>query len=521
VATWFHGGRIYLGNGEYSASIFVNDEGLVCDERAFINSDIQETLTIEGKTLLPAFRDSHAHPLFAGREAQGLDISGLKTIEAIDDALRAYLEANPNSIWIDAAVYDRSIAGEQTRQALDAFVSEIPVVLHADDHHTLWVNTKALEAAGLLTNNLPALSAGRIDVDELGLPTGILREWPAMSLVLDLAPLNSLQEDIAALVWAQDELISAGIVECQDAWIDRGMAEVYLEASKQGLLKIDFRLAFRADVETFLDDFDYFVETRQLLNKSEHLIGQAIKFFVDGVFGSATAAVSERYLSTQAYGDLNWSKDSLIAAINLAHQNGFQVHLHAIGDAGVEFALTCIEGSSASPEGLKPVIAHAELTSISLIQKAKSLEVNICLQPFWAQNNGMLLSCRDHLGQNRLDSLYSVKDMIHSGLNVSFSSDWPVSTPRVLSGIAVATFRRGEVTMEPHNPTQAISHEEAIDAYTQAACQLFGSETLGTLELGQPFDAVIVDRDLKEQDLDGFQSTKVLATYKAGKELLV
>jgi hypothetical protein len=521
MAQHFHNGTIYLGLGAYAHELYVDDDGIVCDEETFANSVQQSKVDLAGKMLLPAFRDTHAHPLFAGREAQGLDITEIHSIEDLGAALKSHRENNPTLTWLDAAVYDRSMSGLQTRETLDSYVSDIPVVLHADDHHTLWVNSKTLEVAGLIYGELPELSAGRIDVDDQGIPTGILREWPAMSLVMDLAPANSLAEDVQALLWAEQQLIQAGIVECQDAWIDRGMAEVYLEADSKGLLKLDYSLAFRADVETFIEDFPYFLDLKAKIGQSPRLRAQAIKFFVDGVFGSATASVSEPYLSSKAHGELNWNSEALIHAISLAHQNGFQVHIHAIGDAGVSFALDSISRAEQRPEGLNPVIAHAELTTSSLLEQAKALDVSLCMQPYWAQNNGMLLSCRDHLGDNRLNSLYAIKDMLANDLTVAFSSDWPVSTPSVLAGITVAVFRQGSLDMPKHNPDQAITLEQAIDAYTNSACKLLGKDQLGTLQVGQPFDAVIIDKNLKEEDLDGYLTAKVLATYKAGNNLLV
>ena len=521
MAQHFQNGSVYLGLGAYAHELYVDDDGIVCDEETFENSVQQSKVDLAGKMLLPAFRDTHAHPLFAGREAQGLDITDIRTIEDLGTALKRHRESSPTLTWLDAAVYDRSIPGLQNRETLDSYVSDIPVVLHADDHHTLWVNTKALEVAGLMNSKLPELSAGRIDVDDQGIPTGILREWPAMSLVMDLAPANSLAEDVQALLWAEEQLIQAGIVECQDAWIDRGMAEVYLEADSKALLKLDYSLAFRADVETFNQDFSYFFDLKAKIEQSPKLHAQAIKFFVDGVFGSATASVSEPYMCSKTHGELNWSSEALVNAISLAHQNDFQVHIHAIGDAGVSFALDSISKAQQRPEGLNPVIAHAELTTSSLLEQAKALEVSLCMQPYWAQNNGMLLSCRDHLGDNRLNSLYAIKDMISNDLTVAFSSDWPVSTPSVLAGITVAVFRQGSLDMPKHNPDQAITLEQAIDAYTNSACKLLGKYQLGTLKVGQPFDAAIIDKNLKEEDLGGYLTAKVLATYKAGNNLLV
>ena len=521
MAQHFHNGTIYIGLGVYANEIYVDDEGNVCDAMKFANSAQQSHVDLAGRMLLPAFRDTHAHPLFAGREAQGLDITDIHTIEDLGTALKRHRKSNPTLTWLDAAVYDRSMAGLQTRETLDSYVRDIPVVLHADDHHTLWVNSKALEVAGLINGVLPELSAGRIDVDDQGIPTGILREWPAMSLVMNLAPANSLAKDVQALLWAEEQLIQAGIVECQDAWIDRGMAEVYLEADNKGLLRLHYSFAFRADVETFNEDFSYFLDLKAKIEQSPRLHAQAIKFFVDGVFGSATASVTEPYLSSNAHGELNWTSEALVNAISLAHQNGFQVHIHAIGDAGVYFALDSISKAEQRAEGLNPVIAHAELTTTSLLEQAKALEVSLCMQPYWAQNNGMLLSCRDHLGDNRLNSLYAIKDMLANDLTVAFASDWPVSTPSVLAGISVAVFRQGSLDMPKHNPVQAITLEQAMDAYTNSACKLLGKDQLGTLQVGQPFDAVIIDKNLKEEDLDGYLTAKVLATYKAGTNLLV
>ena len=515
MVTKFHNGRIYLGNNHYSSECYVGDAGIITTQRAFYEADIREEVDLEGNLLVPAFRDAHAHPLFAGRESLGADITGVSNIEQIGQILQSYMADNPSTSWLDGASYDRSLTEAKTRQALDNFVSHIPVVLHAEDHHTLWVNTKALEVAGLFTRNLPDLTEGGIDVGEDGLPTGILREWQAMQMVLSKAPKLSLEQDIQALVKAEDLMLAAGIVEVQDAWIERGMAEVYLSAASR--LKLDYKLAFRVDAKSFEDDFTYASEMMPMFDGLSNVKVQAIKFFVDGVFGSATAAVIEPYLSSNGHGDLNWSQDSLIAAINKTHQAGLQTHIHAIGDKGVDFALDAI--AEAERGFYKPVIAHAELTNLEIIAKAKTIGVILCMQPFWAQYNGMLNSCSVHLGEKRLNSLYAIHDMLAAGVNVAFSSDWPVSSYRPLDGITVAMHRRSSTNQQPHNPSQAISLEQALDAYSNSVCSMFGNSFSGTLDVGQPFDAALVDRDLRQQDLDGLLATEILAVYVAGAKL--
>ncbi|MFN6315575.1 MAG: amidohydrolase [Rhodoluna sp.] len=510
-----YNGKIYLGDKNYGSDIYIDQAGVITSERAYEESVEKSDFDLKGNFVVPAFRDSHAHPLFAGRELLGAEITGLTTLAQIGEKLQQFRSINPDATWLDGASYDRNLNEAKTRQALDQYVSDIPVVLHAEDHHTLWVNTKALEAAGLMDGKLPELAEGGIDIGKDGLPSGILREWQAMQLVLAIAPKFSLEQDVAALLAAEKLMLAAGIVEIQDAWIERGMAEVYLAAQEQ--LQLRYKLAFRVDSASFEEDFRY---AEQLLPKFEASLNikcQAIKFFIDGVFGSATAAVIEPYKSTGAHGDLNWNLEDLVTAIGKTHKAGLQTHIHAIGDKGVDFALEAI--AKAAKGRFNPVIAHAELTSSEIIQKAKNLGAVLCVQPFWAQYNGMLNSCSVHLGEKRLDSLYAIRSMIENQVTVAFSSDWPVSSYKPLDGITVAVNRRFSKDQQVHNPSEAISLEQALDCYSCAVSNMFGSEETGKLAVGEPFDAVILSKDLTEQNLGGFLTTEVLAVYVAGARL--
>jgi len=516
LVTKFHNGEIYLGNSTFTDVIYVSAAGLVVDQETFESSTAKQEVDLSGKFLSPAFRDGHAHPLFAGREARGLDISNCLTEDALVTALSNYASENLALYWIDAAVFDRSLDMRFHRETLDKAVADKPVVLHGDDHHALWVNTKALEIAGLMNGSVPTLEAGSVDVDESGIPTGILREWPAMSLVMNLAPKLTQEQDIEALLWSARALAASGIVECVDAWIDRGMAETYLAAWKKGKLSLEYTLCFRADPASFSEDIEYFDEMRKALEITQGQIrGTSIKFFADGVFGSQTALVSEPYLTSNHHGEATWKLDEFKSALALAHENGFQIHVHAIGDAATELTLDVLE--ELKEFSYPPVIAHAELTNQSLLNRMAELGVVACVQPYWAQNNGLLLSCLTQLGQIRLDSLYAFRDMFETGVTTVFSSDWPISTYDPIRGLAVAVNRKEQTNQEPHNLAQAVTVEQGIAAYSRNVKLMLNSSNTGTLELGQPFDAVILSQNLfKASDLI---PTKVLATYKAGREL--
>lgn len=519
MTTHYFGGKIYQGEGVFAESIFVSEKGKVVDADSFANSEFLHRVDLKGSLVLPAFRDGHAHPLFAGRESKGLAISHCKTEEEVLQALRSYRIENPATHWIDGAVFDRSIPALFHRTTLDKVVDDVPVVLHGDDHHTLWVNTKALEVAELIGPSSTNINTPGVDMDEDGIPTGILREWPAMRLILDLEPKHSVEEDVQNLVEADRRLAAAGVVECYDAWIDPGMAETYLAAADSGVIELDYKLCFRADPFTFNQDLSYIKTMREQTNLRRQLDGNSIKFFIDGVFGSATAMVQKPYETTGEHGSPVWDADTLRAAIKTANDESFQIHIHAIGDAALSLALDILEEIPQETMSYRPILIHVELTDEPLIKRMISVNAIACVQPYWAQHNGMLNSCLSHLGSERLSSLYAFKLMLELGASVAFSSDWPVSSHEPLKGISVAVNRRETAEQKPHNISQAITLDQAVYAYTQGVQSMRVNESAGLLSVGSSFDAIVLDADVFNHPTMDLSKVSVLATYKAGRKI--
>lgn len=471
------------------------------------DAELDNEIDLKSQFVMPAFRDGHCHPLFAGREHVGPDVTEAASLQEIADIIRVYAVAHPEVLWIDGAAYDRSIDAEFHRSELDAIVADRPVVLHGADHHTLWVNTKALELAGLL-DSVPKVSSGSVDVDADGVPTGVLREWEAMQLIMKQIPPLSLDQELDALDWAQRTFLEAGVVEVQDAWIDPGMTEVYLESARRGRLKVKTNLAFRADPATWRVDFEYFEEMRnaviELNNPS--LKANAVKFFVDGVLGSSTASVVEPYVAGPAahtHGEQVWNFNELHSAASAANARGYQLHLHAIGDAAVRTALDLIE--KIGPV-LPAVIAHTELVTDSDLIRFAELNVTANFEPLWAREDGQLLTCVPQLGRDRLDTMYRMRDMVNAGARISFGSDWPVSSPTPLLGVATAVNRSlpgGESWMKE----QALTVREALTAYTSGVAAQFARPGLtGTLEDDQPAEFIVLSGnpfDLNDQGIFG------------------
>ncbi len=535
----FTNGRIYPTPSSAPVSQLWCRDGLVIDssqaqELADSGAAI-DVIDLGGATVLPAFRDGHAHPLFAAREAMGLHLTDCRDLESIQAAIAAYRLVNPDIGWIDGAIYERGItAGREPVAArlLDAVVSDIPVVLHADDHHTLWVNTAALVAAGLGSAGGVAQAAARIqhgsiDVDAAGAATGILREWEAMSLVLDRAPKPTLPQDLNALDDAQRLLLANGLAAVVDAWIDPGMAEVYMALAESGRLRIRIDLAFRFAPGEWRERLAYFVEMRDRITAAGNtlLTANTAKFFADGAFGSATAYVHEPYVGTTGHAGKNgqavWSAAEFAEATRAAAASGFALHIHAIGDAGVSAALDAIESVPTELRANRPaVIAHVELVRPSDWSRFAELGVVANFEPYWAQQNAMLTSCVPHLGTERVDAMYAMRTALESAVAVSFGSDWPVSSFVPLEGIQVAATR---ATLEaPGNlwtPEQTLSIQEAVHAYTAAVAAQMGDSEAGSLLPGMRADLVVLATDPLAGAKEGIAKCKVLATYVGGQEL--
>jgi predicted amidohydrolase YtcJ len=304
------------------------------------------------------------------------------------------------------------------------------------------------------------------------------------------------------------------------------MTEVYLAAASQKALLLDYNLAFKIEPHEWAQSIEFAKRDREKvhnLNNSQ-LTANTCKFFADGVFGSGTASVLEPYLDdAHNHGEPLWSKAELEAACLAAAEAGFQLHIHAIGDAGVRQALDAIElvqQRLGMPE-LPNVIAHAELIADSDIARFARLNVVANMQPLWAQADGMLMSCVPRLGKGRIDQMYRMRDLIDDGAIIAFGSDWPVSSSNPILGIATAVTRQ-TADSQPEGGwviEQAVTVAEASSSYSSAvAFQLTGKKSI-PLSLGQPCDFVVLDQNPLEISSNALRDTKVLATFKSGEHL--
>ena len=462
-------GNIFL-EGETRSAVAFDESGILAYDQEAIALGAADDF--DG-FLTHAFMDGHAHPLFAGREHLGPDVTDCKTVEEIKAVVSNWITNNETPHWAVGGAYDRSIVegGLFLATWLDEVSPGRPVILHASDHHTIWVNSEAMRLAGVL-DRAPVIEIGSVDIDANGKPSGVFRETDAKELITKVVPDLSMEDELRALDWSSRELLEMGITAVQDAWMDRGMVDVYVTAARNNQLKVRTNLAFWIRPESWREDSTKFVSERGVIRDLANplLTAETVKFFADGVFGSATASVKKPYESgSKSLGEPVWSDSELKAAVTHFAGLGFQIHIHGIGDAGVASALDAIE-SAGAPKG--SVIAHTELVAEEDIARFAALGVVANFEPLWARKDGMLTSCIPHLGQERIDSMYRMRDILDTGATITFGSDWPVSSADPILGIFTAVHRAlPETPNQSWTPDQAITAQEALHAYTSAVAQ--------------------------------------------------
>jgi|694.fasta_scaffold60695_4 predicted amidohydrolase YtcJ len=526
MSTYFTGGTIWCGIGITAQSLRVSDGRIAAIDCAPEPGD--EVINLGNQFLAPAFMDGHAHPLFAGRQSQGPLVNGLDSVDSILAEVKRYADANPDQPWIIGGAYEAVIVerGDFLATWLDQVVSDRPVVLRAVDHHTIWVNTKALEIAGI-TANTPDPEGGSIARNSDGSPRGTLREPTAMDLVTRHSPPATIESDVKAIAWASDRYVENGVTAATDAWIEPGMAEAYIAADAAGVLAIDMNIFFLAQPDSWRalkDDFLKLREQIDNLGPDSHLTGRTIKIILDGALSAGTAALLSPYLDDPtSHGLYTWNDDELLDAAAYFDAEGFQLHIHAIGDGAIRQGLDVIEKVvRINPlRDRRPVIAHAQLIDADDLPRFAELDVIANYQPLWTYldpMNKILIAPR--IGDDRNNRQYQLASMLKSGARIAYGSDWPVTSQIPLEALAVPTHRQSP-DRQPEggwSPHESISVEQSLSFYTHGvAYQNYKEDRYGEIKVGAEADLMILSQNPLTCDPHDVSKISVVTVYKRGK----
>jgi len=491
-----------------------------------------QVVDLAGRLLLPGFQDAHVHPVPAGLELTQCDLTGTRTAQDTLATVRAYAEAHPEREWIIGGGWSMEAfeGGTPTKELLDSVVPDRPVYLPNRDHHGAWVNSRALELAGI-TRDTPDPADGRIERDASGEPAGTLQEG-AMQLVGRLTPPTTPGDRLAALLHAQRHLHALGITAWQDAIVGRfaGMADpsdAYLTAARDGSLTARVAGALWWDRERGAEQIPELVERRAALSHGRFRAG-SVKLMLDGVAETGTAALLDPYLdkcgcATGNRGTSFIDPDQLPKYVVELDALGFQCHFHALGDRAVRNALDAVEAARAAngPSDTRPHLAHLQVVHPDDVARFARLGAVANIQPLWAAHEPQMDELTiPFLGPERALWQYPFGALLRSGATLAAGSDWPVSSPDPLHGIHVAVNR-----VEPGGtgpvflPGERIGLAEALTAYTAGSAYVNHLDDTGRVAAGALADLVVLDRDPFAAPPEEIAETRVALTYVGGAEV--
>ena len=517
-----------LGAGKRSEAVAVAGDRILAvgarDEVMKFKGLETKVVDLDGHFVMPGFNDAHMHLASAGLEKMNVDLVGVKTLDEFRERILAKVEKAEPGEWIVGEGWDETlwpVKALPSRWDVDEVSSSHPVYLERVDGHIGLANTRALQLASITVATRDP-EGGKIDRDESGTPTGILRE-KAQAAVNAVIPKPSQEKRRQAIELALADLASHGVTSAQDysQWED---FQIYEEIEHDG--KLTARISEWLPFDESIDDLNRMRDSHPASDNMLHT--GMLKGFMDGSLGSKTAALLEPYSDDP--------KNSGIPQYDVAKLNamtkervlaGYQIGFHAIGDKGVQMALDAYaEAEKAAKDAkVKAVdggsdyrlrIEHAQVTTPQQILRFKELKVIASMQPShlltdmnWAESR---------LGPKRAEHSYAWAEFLRRGVTLAFGTDYPVEPVTPFRGIYAALTRMSEDGRKSYYPSQKINIEQAISAYTTgSAFAEFAEKQKGKLAPGMLADFVVLDQDITAALPPKILQTKVLRTVVGGK----
>ncbi|WP_310593364.1 amidohydrolase [Pedomonas mirosovicensis] len=404
-----------------------------------------------------------------------------------------------------------------TAEELDKAVADRPVWLERVDGHAAWANSKAIQLAKV-TAKTKDPKGGEIIRKEDGSPAGVFVDG-AQDLVAKHVPEPTEAEQAAALEAALKIMASVGLTGVHDAGIDAKTWTLYRRFGEEG------RLTTRiyAMIGGTGKDFDILSkEGPQTGLYDGRLSLRSVKLYSDGALGSRGAALLEPYSDAPDSKGLPFHSDAAVAnMISKAIAKGYQVNVHAIGDAANRQILNAFEMILRhTGQGLRHRIEHAQVLSPEDIKRLAQLGLIASMQPTHATSDWQMAEKR--LGHDRLEGAYAWRTVLNTGAKLAFGSDFPVESPNPFYGLHAAVTRQTREGEPPGGwrPEEKLSLVEAFHAFTLGAAYAGHQESqVGSLTAGKWADFILVDKDIFKSPPSELWQTKVLETWVAGKRV--
>lgn len=532
VELLFRNGPVWLPGGRRTDAVAVHNGRIHAIGPDALELAAKRTVDLRGRLLIPGFQDAHCHPVWGGLELAACNLSGVTTRSGYLNLIDAYARANPDRYWITGGGWAMEAfpGGTPTRDLLDAIIPDRPVFLPNRDHHGAWVNTRALELAGIDANT-PDPHDGRIERDGTGAPTGMLQEGAA-TLVASLVPRPTPQDLRAALLRAQTLFFSYGITAWQDAAVGDALGQpdtydTYRAAAESGDLVARVRGALWWRREAGLEQLPLLAQRRHEAT-APGFAATTVKMMLDGICENGSAALLDPYLGGIGQGGDGrglsfFDPDDLSAWVTRLDAAGFQVHFHALGDRAVQEALDAVAIARATNREPGPMhhLAHLQLVDPEDVPRFAVLRAAATIQPLWATHEPQMDELTiPFLGEERSAHQYPFEALRRAGAHLAGGSDWPVTSANPIEGIHVAVNRQLPKPAGPaFLPTQRLALHDALAAYTASSAVVNGFDDAGSIRVGSRADLAVLDRDPFAADPAEIAATTVIATFVAGEQV--
>jgi len=472
-----------------------------------------EVLDLRGRCVLPGLIDAHLHFKWYAESLRAMDVE-TGTLEEAVARVAARAALSPAGAWITGSGWNHNVWGAGAlpdARPLDKAAPRNPVCLEAKNGHALWVNSRALEKAGIgLDTREP--DGGQIVHSREGIPSGILLE-NAMRLVQAVIPRPTPRELADLMRDAQAAALKAGLTGIHD--FDNTLAwEAFQELEERG----ELRLRVMKGIPHEQLSAAISLGLRSGFGGERLTLGP-VKMFADGALGPQTAWMIAPYEGTWSVGILRLTEQQLFDDILRANQAGIACAVHAIGDAACHVVLDAFERAAAQSRKreLRNRIEHVQLLHPDDLGRLSRLGVVASMQPLHATSD-MIIAER-YWGE-RCRGAYAWKSLLDTGAALAFGSDCPVEVCDPLAGIHAAVTRRradGSPGADGWRPEQRLTVEQAVRAYTLGAAYAAGREVdCGSVSAGKRADLTVLDRDIFSIDPHEIRNAKAAATIVGG-----
>lgn len=490
---------------------------------------------LKGATVLPGLHDMHVHPLFAGMEQFSCGLEPGASPQSIANAIKACVANKKPGEWILGGNWVAAVfkTGEQSRKFLDRVAPDNPVFLNDEAHHSVWVNSPALELAGI-NRETPDPEGGIIERDVAGEPNGLLRER-AVNLVANVLPLATEAEKRRALILSTSIMLSHGITSFTVASVRQNNMSVLSALSEEGLIKQRVRgcIVWSHAPEEVNKISETLIEVRAFYTRPRFAT-DCVKIFMDGVpTESHTAAMLEPYVDSKTQGKddrperglLFIPQEVLNKAVTHFDRQGLHIKFHAVGDEAVRSAIDAVSAAR-KVNGLGGAfhhLGHSTFVSQSDLPRAGSLQMAWEFSPYiWYPTPIADQDIRKAVGEERMKRFIPIKDALDTGALVVAGSDWSV-VPSVNPWLAIETMVTRQKPGGSENmigELERVTLDDAMKVMTDNGARLMGHrDKVGAIEVGMHADIIVTETNPYKVAINQVHATKVLMTYIDGEKV--